>query len=141
MSSRRHRQTPLPKHDEKTRHMGLAHVAQLRISLWFYFGEVFSIATIRCYVRYPFRHLRGYGGHARLLLGVPSSPAYRSNGLTGVIGLGPAQRLKAAAAQVSARWWAIAAPTEIKEHPKSILSPNYGKTILPYSPAISKREK
>jgi len=28
MSSRRHRQTPLPKHDEKTRHMGLAHVAQ-----------------------------------------------------------------------------------------------------------------
>ncbi len=27
-SYRRHRQTPLPKHDQKTRHVGLAHVAQ-----------------------------------------------------------------------------------------------------------------
>ena len=28
MSDVRHRQTPLPKHDQKTRHVGLAHVAQ-----------------------------------------------------------------------------------------------------------------
>ena len=32
-SQGRHRQTPASKHDQKTRHVGLAHVAQLRISL------------------------------------------------------------------------------------------------------------
>ena len=63
MSDVRHRQTPLPKHDQKTRHVGLAHVAQLRISLWFYFGEVSHRATIRCCVR--------AGG----LSGLPSSSA------------------------------------------------------------------
>ncbi len=42
----------MTKHDQKTRHVGLAHVAQLRISLCLYFGEVFMVAKIRCCVRY-----------------------------------------------------------------------------------------
>ena len=47
------RQTPVLKHDQKTRHVGLAHVAQpsyLAITLW-NFGEVFRKATIRSCVR------------------------------------------------------------------------------------------
>ena len=43
MSQGRHRQTPLCKHDQKTRHVGLAHVAQLRISLAFFTLAKFSL--------------------------------------------------------------------------------------------------
>ena len=43
-SPRRHRQTPASKHDEKTRHVGLAHVAQPSYLAYSYFGEVFSVA-------------------------------------------------------------------------------------------------
>ena len=50
-SPRRHRQTPASKHDEKTRHVGFAHVAQPSYRAYSYFGEVFSVATIRCCVR------------------------------------------------------------------------------------------
>ena len=63
-SPRRHRQTPASKHDQKTRHVGLAHVAQPSyLAYSFYFGEVFSVAIIRCCVR--------AGG----LSGLPSSSA------------------------------------------------------------------
>ena len=51
MSDARHRQTPFKKHDQKTRHMGLAHVAQPSYLALSNFGEVFSRATIRCCVR------------------------------------------------------------------------------------------
>ena len=40
MSHVRHRQTPLQKHDEKTRHVGFAHVAQPSYRAFAFFGEV-----------------------------------------------------------------------------------------------------
>ena len=41
-SAGRHRQTPATKHDQKTRHMGLAHIAQPSYLALSYFGEVFQ---------------------------------------------------------------------------------------------------
>ena len=72
MSDTRHRQTPTTKHDQKTRHVGLAHVAQPSYLTLFLinFGEVSLKAIIRCCVR--------AGG----LSGLPSSSglAQRSQG-------------------------------------------------------------
>ena len=61
---RRHRQTPYYKHDQKTRHVGLAHVAQpsylTSILLW----RSFLSSSIRCCVRCwgPFGLAQPLGG-------------------------------------------------------------------------------
>ena len=60
-SAGRHRQTPATKHDQKTRHVGLAHVAQPSYLALSYFGEVFQQA------RYAVAYVAGG------LSGLPSS--------------------------------------------------------------------
>ena len=50
-SFERHRQTPEIEHDQKTRHVGLAHVAQLRTPLYFNELAILSKSVIRCCVR------------------------------------------------------------------------------------------
>ena len=60
-SHARHRQTPSSKHDQKTRHVGLAHVAQPSYLAYSYFGEVLHEA------RYAVAYVAGG------LSGLPSS--------------------------------------------------------------------
>lgn len=136
-SFKRHRQTPIAKHDQKTRHMGLAHATQLRIPLCYLkLGDFLEKRAIRCRVRDPFRHSRGYGGPAGILLGSPGSPVCRNRAFAQGDGGGSAFRKRAgcsfyqcnrgsglgsggafgerALPGLPARWWAIAAPTDIK---------------------------
>ena len=82
-SQGRHRQTPLCKHDQKTRHVGLAHVAQLRISLAFFTLAKFSLKR-QYAVAYVAGGLSGFPssseGYGRRWNAVPT---IRSRGMRG----------------------------------------------------------
>ena len=73
MSDVRHRQTPTSKHDQKIRHVGLAHVAQPSYLAYSYFGEVSHQAQYAvAYVPGSFRDFpapRSAALSARLLRG------------------------------------------------------------------------
>ena len=65
MSDARHRQTPFKKHDQKTRHVGLAHVAQPSYLAFIIstLAKFSSKAIIRCCVRTGI--LSGYPSSSR----------------------------------------------------------------------------
>ena len=90
-SHARHRQTPSSKHDQKTRHVGLAHVAQPSYLAYSYFGEVLHEAKIRCCVRCwslsglpSSSESSGHAGRVTL----PWDPRFRPNSLGGADGDG-----------------------------------------------------
>ena len=75
MSHRRHRQTPVQKHDQKTRHV-VAHVAQLSIVPLFQLWRSF-----RCSIRYAVAYVLG----AFRASPTPQSAAHSEHGLSGVL--------------------------------------------------------
>ena len=65
MSDMRHRQTPLQKHDQKTRHVGLAHVAQPSY-------RAFALTLAKFHIKHAIRCCVRAGG----LSGLPSSSGW-----------------------------------------------------------------
>ena len=155
MSQGRHRQTPLCKHDQKTRHVGLAHVAQLRISLVFFTLAKFSLKRqyAVAYVLGAFRASpaprRGADGD-----GTPSLPFGHAGCVASVPRLCPRLQhrgaRRAANVSVSGRWRVLGAalrraiasrravPADVKDQ---LSRPCKGKLaiIIPHFPAQNKR--